>query len=361
MRSSIYQYMFQHHPDGLCLLDLQGRFIDVNATFEELSGYLSEEIIGRPFIDILPPATTVLELENDQAFWQKPCDALQLTVLTKSRCLLDIAITTKPILIDERLTAVYAIVKEATDHQDLIKHTEERLMQSEMLSTVGQLAAAVAHEVRNPLTTLRGFTQLLHRKSRHPNKRYYEIMLTELQRVDLILSQMLVLAKPQVASFAAHDIELTLQEVVSLIEAHAHLSTVAVDLQIGATAKPVLCNDVQMKQVFLNIMKNAIEAMPQGGHLKITLTSDDSHLEIAFADDGDGIPTKDQTHLGEPFFTTKASGTGLGLMVCKRIIERHGGAIHIASTVHVGTTVTIILPCICPESIESDSDNLYTR
>jgi PAS domain S-box-containing protein len=223
------------------------------------------------------------------------------------------------------------------------KRKEEFLRKTDKLSAVGQLAAGVAHEIRNPLTALKGFTQLL--KLKHEdNIAYCEIMLTELERINFIVNEFMQLSRPQVANFKQHHLKVLIDNIISLLDAQAILNNVQIIIELEENIPSIYCDENQLKQVFINIMKNAIEAMPNGGNLIIQSKVQNNKILVRFKDQGCGISSEQIPKLGEPFFTTKEKGTGLGLMVSYNIIEVHKGTMFIESELGQGTTINIILP-----------------
>jgi PAS domain S-box-containing protein len=224
------------------------------------------------------------------------------------------------------------------------KNTEERFVRSEKLSAIGQLAAGVAHEIRNPLTALKGFTQLLQREL-GDKYHYLSIMQSEIARINEIVNEFMSLSKPHLVQFSSGNIRTILQGVISILETQAILKNVTISLDDSELFAIIHCDENQLKQVFINIISNAMDAMPQGGQIYIFIyLINDEQLLIRIQDQGHGIPEDIIGKIGEPFFTTKDSGTGLGLMICHRIIEAHHGKILITSKVNTGTTVDIILP-----------------
>lgn len=225
--------------------------------------------------------------------------------------------------------------------------TEELLRTSEKLKMAGQLAAGIAHEIRNPLTSLKGFSKLLRKATGELADRYYEIMDQEFDRIEMILGELLVLAKPQASVYREWDVRLIMHEVADLLGSQAILNNVIIQEQATPEACVVRCDKNQLKQVFMNVVKNAIEAMPSGGLLVISIERDDADILVNVTDQGSGIPEKLLHRLGEPFFTTKEKGTGLGLMISHKIIEEHEGHIRYDSRSGEGTTVSIRLPRSC--------------
>ncbi|AZV42551.1 PAS domain S-box protein [Peribacillus asahii] len=223
------------------------------------------------------------------------------------------------------------------------KKADQLIRKSEKLSVAGQLAAGVAHEIRNPLTSIKGFIQLLQKETNNPL--YTDVILSEIDRLEDIVQGFLSLAKPQAPQMKEIDGRLLLQQVVLLFETQALLKNVQIVQEYSENLPLIYCDGNQMKQVYMNILQNAVEAMPNGGVIKIQVLwhSADSIL-FRFIDQGQGISKERIKNIGEPFFSTKEKGTGLGLMVSQKIVQEHGGTMGIDSTVNQGTTVDVILP-----------------
>jgi PAS domain S-box-containing protein len=222
------------------------------------------------------------------------------------------------------------------------KKTEEMLLKTEKLSMVGELAAGIAHEIRNPLTTIKGFVQLL--SEYDLGKSYASTILDEIDRINFIVSEFMVFAKPHTIYFSKCNINETVKSVIKFLEPEAHLKNVIIECKC-------VCRDIwisgeknQLKQVFLNMIKNAIEAMPAGGKVFVTIESNFSEIVISIEDTGRGMTADQVRRLGEPFYTTKENGNGLGLMVSFKIIETHRGAIEVKSELNRGTKFIISFP-----------------
>ncbi|WP_010271160.1 ATP-binding protein [Paenibacillus senegalensis] len=218
--------------------------------------------------------------------------------------------------------------------------------QSDKLLAVSQLAAGLAHEMRNPLTAMKGFLQLMKSKS-EGHQPYIDIMLTELERIHYTIGEFMVLARPSEAqNFKNHQLDELIQEVLVVMELQAAAARVELFCHVDSNVPELYCDGRQMKQVFVNIVKNAIEAMANGGgtlwiHASLT---ENGMIRLKFTDTGTGIEPEVISRLGEPFFTTKDNGSGLGLMVSNQILEQHEAKLQIHSEKNVGTTVWIDLP-----------------
>lgn len=235
------------------------------------------------------------------------------------------------------------VLEEAIAQRD---QSEEMLKKKDKLALVGQLAAGVAHEIRNPLASIRGFVQLM-QEGMH-SERYLEIMLSELDRIEEIISEFLVLAKPQAVKFALCDVRGLLENVVVLFETQATLNNVRIETDFAPDLPLMLGKENQLKQLFINLLKNATEAMADVPDALLQMEArplGEDHLRIRIVDQGCGISPHRLKKLGEPFYTTKEKGTGLGLMVSYKIVEDHQGTIQIESEPGQGTTVTLTFPC----------------
>ncbi|WP_404445230.1 hypothetical protein LG307_18870 [Sutcliffiella horikoshii] len=223
--------------------------------------------------------------------------------------------------------------------------TESYIQNAEKLAIVGQLAAGVAHEIKNPLTTLKGFIQMCQENSDSDENLYTQIMLKEIERINQITNEFLVLSKPTVQKKDWHDVRELISEIGILLSSFTILKNVEIQYDFHHV-KPIYSDGNQLKQVFINIVKNSVEAVEKNGKLKVSVRSErDNRLRVRFHDNGNGFPAQILNRLGQPFLTTKIDGNGLGLMVCKRIIEEiHNGKLLISNDSKKGAIVDIILP-----------------
>lgn len=229
----------------------------------------------------------------------------------------------------------------------LKRHTRKEKMQNEAqkLELVGTLAASTAHEIRNPLTGVKGLIQLLSEKyTSVEDQFYFDVIRKELDRINEIVSEFLILGKPTIQKFEIVDILGTVIELKPLIISEGLLHNVECIWFLPNESVLVECVKDQVKQVILNIVKNAFESIEHSGTLRITLETFTNTVNLRIEDNGTGIPKEHLEKIFHPFFTSKDTGTGLGLVVCKRIIQSFGGSISVTSKEFVGTTVEIILP-----------------
>lgn len=321
--------------EGFCTIDQEQRFTYINKQGAKWLNRNRDEIIGKNVKDVIPELVGRAYAPYYRRVL-KERQPVRFETLMYQRWM-EVRIYPTP----EGLSVYFDDVTEA-------KKTEEILRKTDKLAVVGQLAAGVAHEIRNPLTSIRGFLQLLLNKNDPEIEKYVEVMLTELDRIELIISEFLVLAKPQAVHIHKHSVEAIMHQAIELLENQMEAHRITYELYVESKIPFIDCEQNQLKQAFLNILKNSIEAMPSGGQLSIELLKDDRGGEkqvlVRIKDEGIGIPKEVLNRLGEPFMSTKDRGTGLGLTVSYKIIQNHQGRITVSSEVGKGTTFEIFLP-----------------
>ncbi|MDM5327278.1 ATP-binding protein [Neobacillus sp. CF12] len=227
-----------------------------------------------------------------------------------------------------------------------LRQTEERLSRTEKLSVVGELSASVAHEIRNPLTSLKGFVQLLQMED-DKHQDYYQIMLDELNRINHIVGELLLLAKPQHLKYTKMAIQKVLNDVISLLAVEATLYNVQIEVNFPKEDIIIECEPNQLKQLFINVIKNSIEASQNDSTITISLFRlEQDKISITVKDNGCGISKERLEKIGEPFYSSKEKGTGLGLTVSFKIVQSHNGTINFESEIGTGTLVNITLPML---------------
>lgn len=335
-----YKSLFDFNPELVYVIDLKGRLTDVNEHFHRFTGYSREEYINNT---ILPLISERDRRKVYKSFYHiihhnQSSTNEEIEIIMKDHANKTLRCTSVPMIINEETVGIIGYAVDISKE----KETEMLLRKTEKLSVVGELAASVAHEIRNPLTSLKGFVQML-KESNKENDFYYRIMLEELERINIIASELLVLAKPQKIQFQKMNINQLLRDVGSLLESEANLYGVKLDIQVNKNLPFIDCEPNQLKQLFINIIKNSIEASSK--HLLVTLEpKGENTVKILFKDDGCGIDEERLKHLGEPFYSMKEKGTGLGLTVSYRIVEFHKGNISFTSSVNEGTEVELLLP-----------------
>ncbi|OIK14481.1 PAS domain-containing sensor histidine kinase [Bacillus sp. MUM 13] len=222
---------------------------------------------------------------------------------------------------------------------------QKSMMEAQKLEVVGMLAASTAHEIKNPLTGIKGLVQLLEEKYKDKqDELYFSVIKNEIERINSIVSEFLILGKPTAQHLSSIDLCLILEELEPLIQSESRLYNVDFSLHMPEKPVVVLCTRDHLKQVILNIAKNGCEAMAEGGTLAITVYQREKEAVIEIADTGIGMTEKQLRKVFDPFYTNKDTGTGLGLYVCKRIVELFNGSILLSSQEDKGTKAEIILP-----------------
>jgi two-component system NtrC family sensor kinase len=258
-------------------------------------------------------------------------------------------------LLQRNLTQTQSLHAETQARLDT---AQAQLLQSAKLAAVGELAASVAHEINNPLYAARNSLYLVEQDlpPGAPQRQFLEIAQGELGRIARIITRMRDFYRPTRAELEPTSINDMLMATIELVQTHLRHGQVGVAIDLADDLPQIIAHTDQIRQVFLNLMLNACDAMPNGGTLRITSyarpvrTDQPAGIVVQIADTGVGIAHEHRKHLFEPFYTTKAQGTGLGLAISAHIITQHGGQIEVASEVGIGTTFTVRLPVLAPGS-----------
>ena len=337
-----YRLIAENTSDLIMVMGKEHEISYFSPSHELVLGYLTSELenielcklvhpddvdLFRNTIEILfedtEPQTIEFRLRHKQGSW----------IEFESRC--------KPVMGEKSLIAHIVIISRDISER---KKAEEHLLQSEKLSIVGELAAGIAHEIRNPLTTIKGFVQLY--KSNEAIE-YTDLLLSELERIETITSELLTLGKPQVILMKHTNLQDLVENTLELLLPQANMNDIEFKLSYEESPFFITCEQNQLKQVFINILKNAMEAMHEGGEIHLNLRKGaEGKCIISVQDQGCGIPEDILPRLGEPFYTLKEKGTGLGLMICHKIIKQHHGTITYQSKEKEGTLVEIVLPLV---------------
>ncbi|QQZ63470.1 GHKL domain-containing protein [Paenibacillus sonchi] len=226
--------------------------------------------------------------------------------------------------------------------RDLEKFNDD-LQRSEKMEIISELAASVAHEVRNPLQVTRGFLQILGERSDKKEKEYLQMAMEELDRASLIITDFLTFAKPGMDTLDRFEVAEELRHVSGVLVPLAHLQGGTIELNLESGLQ-VLGSTSKFKQAFINLIKNAIESLEEDGQITVAAWRSGEHIIISVRDNGEGMKMSELAHLGEPYYSNKKKGTGLGLMVTFRIIEAMNGSIQFQSRKGEGTEVIVKLP-----------------
>ncbi|MBD1382200.1 PAS domain S-box protein [Metabacillus arenae] len=341
-----YRVLFEQSPDAVYLVELNEdryptRLLEVNPVGCKRFGYSREDLLSMPFSDIVPQNSTMLIKIIEKIREGKRSFTLQNEfVFKKTGKKINTEFSVRMFILNGK-EVLLLISRDITERLK----TETLLRKSEKLAVVGQLAAAIAHEVNNPLTAMKGFMQLLKLTENENNQRYIDIVLSEMERIKSITNEFITIAKPQAVKIQLNDLHMLLKQATALLQSQATINNIQFRTEFESAVPLITCERNQLKQVFINILKNAIEAMSIGGEVLIQVNKlDDHRVCIRFIDQGCGIPKERIPYLGEPFYSIKEKGIGLGLMICYKIVEAHQGKIVIESEMNKGTIVDVILP-----------------
>ncbi|WP_158638583.1 PAS domain S-box protein [Metabacillus litoralis] len=334
----LHRSLVEHSPDGI-IITQDDELVYANKEASLLLGAVSKEnVIGKNIYELFPNSKEKIMVEFiENAEKGMPSSLYEETLIQFDGSKIDIEMKIIPTIF-RGAKAIYFILRDITEK----KLNHQLMINSEKLSVAGQLAAGIAHEIRNPITAIKGFLQLMEGGNDY-RKEFFPVITAEINRIELILSELLALAKPQLDNYQLEEIIQILQHIVALTKSQAILHNISIETQFNSKQAHVFCDENKLKQVFINYIKNAIEAMKDGGTITITAKEEKNYIVVQVKDEGPGIPKEIRDKIGTPFFTTKENGTGLGLMVSNEIIKHHKGEVKVDSS-STGTTITVNLP-----------------
>lgn len=341
----LLETIFQSIQEGVVVLDGHGTITYSNRVAGEMIGFNHVSATGKPMSRFLREIDWTRILNLDTGEWTK-LSSHQIEVRYPEPRVLNFYVVPLSAVESTEKGAVIILRDVTRDRAE-----EASLVESERLNAVRLLAAGVAHEIGNPLNALNIHLQLLDRelKKCHLHNRpdlleLVDVARTEVTRLDLIITQFLKAIRPSKPNLAKCQIPVIIRETLGLLKQEIENRAAHVELECPADLPAIRLDKDQIKQAFFNIIKNALQAMPDGGLLRITAAASDRFLAIAFKDNGSGIAPEDIGHIFEPYYTTKSEGSGIGLMIVQRITQDHGGRIDVHSEPGVGTTFTLFLP-----------------
>lgn len=327
--------------NGLITVDRSLRVATHNPTALEILRKPKEEIDGRPISELLPLEEEIRRvLADSDLILEKE---VKISAEAKGKSFLGISVSAlkEP---DSRISrGAVIIARDLT----VIRELEQKVLVSEKFAALGRLSAGVAHEIRNPLNSIRGFIQYFQKKLvlDEEDYKYTDLMLTEVDRLNRVISKLLAYSKPREPRLSVRSAEEILDHCIRVLEREAMEAGVELIRPPGDNDVPLVMMDTdQMTQVFLNILINAVEATPRGGRISVKMDTDPrGRLQITVEDSGEGIPRDNLDKLFDPFFSTKKKGTGLGLAIVKSIIHSHEGEIEVESEPGKGTRFIVFL------------------
>jgi PAS domain S-box-containing protein len=385
-----FRLVVESAPNAIVMVDAQGNIVLVNSQAEKLFGYRREELVGQT-VEILVPERFRAKHRGDVAnFFAAPSaramgkgrdlygrrkDGTELPIeigLTPVQTRDGLLILSAIVDITERKRAEEAVRKSKDDLEkavaelqaknDEVRTMTQQLWQAAKLASVGELAASIAHELNNPLATvsLRVESILARTPADDPRRRALEIVQQESRRMGELVANLLQFSRRGDGKSSTVDIREELTKAVELIQHHFRKRLVAIVQDFAVDTPTIYADRQKLRQVFLNLLANAGDAMPQGGTLTLRTMSARLHdsragVLIEIADTGVGIRPEHLQRIMEPFFTTKdeGQGTGLGLAICRRVVQEHRGTIQVTSQVGKGTTVRVLVPVKDDANVEA--------
>jgi PAS domain S-box-containing protein len=351
-----YRDLVENSPEMIYQVDKERRFVSVNSTGLDRLGYSFAEMQAMRLEDIVPERFRADVVRHIERVVETGHSRLETVFLTKNgeEVQVDIDASAMYDVLSGEFVSTRAFARDVTEKRRL----ERQLLQSEKLATVGQLAAGIAHEIGTPLNVILGNAEYLMMQlpADAPARKELGVMVAETERVSRLIGQLLEFSRPSRLDLKLVNINEVVEEALALANTQIEKGKVSVAKELEASLPPIRGDRNQLHQLFLNIVMNAIQAMPQGGTLTVAtglirepseyLTEPQDFVEIAFADTGCGIPAENIGKIFDPFFSTKdpGQGTGLGLAVCARIVQLHNGALDARSQVGRGSTFIVKLP-----------------
>jgi len=332
------QWLMDTSPDAIVAIDKEEVVTFINAKALTYTSLPREEIIGNPYR---------MFVDNIGADYEQAAAvrALRGEVVNERRETIGKVLHARGFPIrnpdNQEIVGAMAVYTDITERENMYK----QLDRLDRLNMVGEVAASIGHEVRNPLTTIKGFLTLLNEKQGNieDHRETFALMIEELDRANHIITEFLSLAKNRTVEKKLGDLNKLLSNLLPIFEADGLVR----NMTVGIYRQPIPLieiNEQEIRQLVTNLVKNAFEAMEPGGKVSISTGMRHDEMYIIVTDEGHGMSRETLEKLGNPFFTTKEDGTGLGLPVCYRIVERHGGRIHVESEEGKGTTFIVYFP-----------------
>jgi two-component system sensor histidine kinase HydH len=341
--------LVENMPIGLVAIDQAGRIIAFNQAAESILQRAAADVIGQKADDILPETCRDLirSLEREKRIIAREMDCpfadgrtipleVIATVLkgdTTASCPHE----------GGEAAGIVVLFRDITE----LQHLKKEIARSQRLASLGSLAAGVAHEIRNPLSSIKGFATYFRERYRDnpEDEKTAGIMIQEVDRLNRVISQLLDYARPMTMQRQKTPVQTIIRHALRMIETQAREKRITLQADLPADIPAAGIDPDRMKQVFLNLFLNALGAMEDGGRLSVALAElPGERIRIEIRDTGVGIAPEDLGRIFDPYFTTKPSGAGLGLAIVQKIVDAHGGEIQVESTPGQGTTVTILLP-----------------
>jgi two-component system sensor histidine kinase HydH len=333
--------LVENMPIGLVAINDREEIISFNQAAEAILGYAYGDIIGKKAHEIIPPPCMAL-LQGLKA--EKKVVEKEIDCPLKDGRTISLEVIATALEEDNGDSLGYVILfRDITE----VQHLKKEMERSQRLASVGSLAAGIAHEIRNPLSSIKGFATFFKERYRDnpEDQKTADIMVQEVERLNRVIGQLLEFARPMEMERHWTSIHETIKHTLKMIEGQAKAKKIIVRTDLPQHIGNIFIDSDKIKQVLLNLYLNAVEAMEEGGALTVAVLPHEGRMvRIDVSDTGKGIDEKDIARIFDPYFTTRSSGTGLGLAIVHKIVEFHDGELRVTSEPGKGTTVSIFLP-----------------
>jgi len=353
---NFYRNIFASLVDGILIISADLRVTKVNQAAEEIFQRSRSSFEGEPLSKLFPDQPNIIKKARQSITEGISFHHVEGIGYNKSNNgRFPVNLTFSPLIKDDlEITAGVILIQDTS----LLKELQENSQQTEYLSTLSTLTAGMAHEIRNPLSGIRGSAQLLLKDLKNDGQReYMEIVIEEVDRINRLVKKMMDLTRPALNDFKPTNIHQVLEEILILEKGTLEMKEGAFVQVYDPSIPTIKANKDELKQVFLNLVKNAVEASPKGGRVRISTqyntdytfrkkqdTLSPHNIVVKITDSGLGMTKTTMKKLFTPFFTTKKRGTGLGMAVSLKIVENHHGKIKVTSEENIGTVIQVFLP-----------------
>ena len=337
--------LVENMPIGLVAINDREEIISFNQTAESILGYSHPDVLGKKAQEIIPPPCMALlqGLKSEKKVVEKEIDC----PLRDGR-IISLEVIATALEEDNGNSLGYVVLfRDITE----VQHLKKEMERSQRLASVGSLAAGIAHEIRNPLSSIKGFATFFKERYRDnpEDLKTAEIMIQEVERLNRVIGQLLEFARPMEMKRHWTSIQEIIKHTLKMIEGQAKAKEITVRTDLPLHVEDIFIDSDKIKQVLLNLYLNAMEAMDKGGTITVAVLPHEGRMvRIDVSDTGKGIDEKDLARIFDPYFTTRSSGTGLGLAIVHKIVEFHDGELRVTSEPGKGTTVSIFLPTGAP-------------
>ena len=339
---------------GVVTIDLEGRVVTLNPAAELLTGFFAGEVVNRYCTEIFASTGEIADVLMETLTSHSPIAGIALALTRRNGVTIPIELSTAPLKgSDGKDLGVVGVFRDLS----AVRALEDRLQRSDRLAALGTLAAALGHEIKNPLTSILTFSRHLSRRYADEGfrEKFQKVVPRELERINEIVERLMELARPPRLHFATVQLPALLDGVLDLYGNEIEAKRTSVTREYARDIPPIQGDENALYRVIVNLVANALEAMAPGGRLILRLAWAEGpprrlgqyrRVQIEIEDTGPGIAARERDQIFNPFYTTKDGGTGLGLAIAHKIVEEHGGTVDVASTPGVGTTFCIVLPVI---------------